>query len=242
MLKRFYVPEISAEKIILPDFESHHAINVMRVEKGQIIEIFDGKGKYAQAKIIGISKSKVEILADIIEQSPEPELKITLGLAIPKYSRQEALVLMCSELGIWRFSPIIFSRSSVRENFRTGKWHRWAIQACKQSRRNYLPQIDTPVSFDDFINRNVQEYDCIILGEYGSKNSLENIKNCLIAKRNILIVIGPEGGFTEQELSDIRSAGAIDMFVGRHILRTETAAVALSAAVLSLSDVANSDS
>jgi len=228
MIRRFYVPDLSEGKVIIDGLEAHHAINVLRVKNGDNIELFDGDGRYAQGNIVGISKSKIEVIADKIETSTRPKVNITLALAIPKYSRQETLILMCTELGISKFLPVVFSRSSVRENFRIEKWVRWSIQACKQSRRNYLPVITEPMGFDNFIN-SIHEYDCVIYGEHqaSNKNRIE-----LTNKENILIIVGPEGGFTSDEIETMQSQGASAMRIGQHILRIETSAVALSTAVI----------
>ncbi len=228
MIRRLYTPDLSEGKMTIKGSEAHHAINVLRVKLGDDIELFDGKGGYAQGEIIGIDKSEIEIIVNKIEISERAKSTITLAFAVPKYSKQETLILMCSELGILRFVPVVFSRSSVRENIRTEKWFRWSIQACKQSRRNYLPEIANPVKFEKFIAE-VNEYDCIVYGEHriGDKPPMDFSR-----KKNVLIIVGPEGGFTEQELQTIQSRdNAYPMRIGHYILRIETAAIALSSVV-----------
>ena len=236
MLRRFYVSELSVGKVVLSDFESHHAINVLRVKEGELLELFDGQGKYAKARVIGTKKTGVEVLVEEINQEQQRDVKVTLGLAIPKYAKQEILVTMCTELGIWRFVPIIFSRSTVREKFRPEKWHRWAIQACKQSKRNFLPVISEPVRFDDFMECLIC-YDLIIYGESSEQCNRPEIVSQLKNNSEIIILVGPEGGFTDDEEKKIHSCGALGLKIGKNILRIETACVALSTLCIALKDL-----
>ena len=235
MGKRFYVPELFSGKVKLPDFELHHAINVLRIKKGDIVELFDGKGKYAEGVIIGISKSQADILAKEVKYAPAPKIEVTLAFAAPKYVKQEILALMCSELGISRFQPVIFARSSVRETLRLEKWKRWAIQACKQSRRNYLPEICKPIRFNE-LARQLNNYDCVIYGEYRAECNINKLISYITGKKNIAIIVGPEGGFTDEEISSITKIGAMGMRIGKHVLRVETAAIAIISAVMTLVD------
>jgi 16S rRNA (uracil1498-N3)-methyltransferase len=135
---------------------------------------------------------------------------------------------MGTELGINAFCPIICERSSVREQFRTDKWRRWSVEACKQCGGNILPRIDDVQDFKSLLDT-VGAYDFAIFGDMQGQQC--DWKAEIGRSRKILIFVGPEGGFTDGEVDQMRKAGVAGMRIGPHVLRIETAGVALTSAV-----------
>ena len=206
--------------------EFHHGRDVLRLKLDDQIEIIDGKGKAAQTTVIKISKHEIIVQIDSIATFEPAVPKISLATAIPKFSHQEALVQMTAQIGISAIFPIIFERSSVREKFRSEKWYRWTIEAAKQSGLNHLPLINELVMFIGFVKK-ISDYDLIIAGH--TKTSVNDLNLKIKDAINILIIVGPEGGFTQAEILRLNEINALPMKVGSNVLRIETAAVGLTA-------------
>jgi 16S rRNA (uracil1498-N3)-methyltransferase len=230
MARRLYCPQITTGTTIVIGPEAHHARDVLRLKPGDPIEVFDGAGHFAPASVERIAKSQLDLRVEEIRCAPLASPRIVLATAIPKFAHQETLVRMSTELGVSVFYPVICERSSVREQFRVEKWHRWGIEACKQSGNNFLPEVKETAHFKDLIST-IGDYSLAAYGdtqEYGpNPEGLMKVQ----AANDVLIFVGPEGGFTGEELQLMHQAGAVAIRIGQHILRIETAAVALCALV-----------
>jgi 16S rRNA (uracil1498-N3)-methyltransferase len=230
MARRLYCPQINTGTTIVIGPEAHHARDVLRLKPGDPIEVFDGAGHFAPASVERIAKSQLDLRVEEVRCAPLPSPRIVLATAIPKFAHQETLVRMGTELGVSVFYPVICERSSVREHFRVEKWHRWGIEACKQSGNNFLPEVKEAVHFKD-LTSTIGDYSLAAYGDtHGGPNSEVAAK--LQTANNVLIFVGPEGGFTDEEVEVLRQAGAVAVRIGQHILRIETAAVALCALVM----------
>lgn len=225
-LRRIYFPGLKTGENLLSGTEFHHARNVLRVRKSNKIEVFDGAGQQAEAEIRSISKSQIVLQIERLTQTPPNLPEITLASAIPKYSHQESLVRMCTEIGVSEFQPVIFHRSSVREKFNIEKWKRWTIEACKQCGENYLPQVTTPMKFADLIPT-ISTYKIAFFGDAHS----ERMNASFCGKTKILVIVGPEGGFTDEEKSALRGNSAESICIGKNVLRIETAGVSICASL-----------
>jgi 16S rRNA (uracil1498-N3)-methyltransferase len=229
MARRLYCPQITTGTTIIIGPEAHHARDVLRLKPGEAIEVFDGAGHFAPASVERIAKSQLEVRVEKICCAPLPSPRIVLATAIPKFAHQETLVRMGTELGVSVFYPVICERSSVREQFRAEKWHRWTVEACKQSGNNFLPEVKEAAHFKDVIST-IGGYDLAAYGDTEGGQSPEAAAKVQGAN-NVLIFVGPEGGFTDAEGEVLGQAGAVAVRIGRNILRIETAAVALCALV-----------
>jgi 16S rRNA (uracil1498-N3)-methyltransferase len=224
MTRRLYCPQINTGTTTIIGPEAHHGRDVLRLQTGENIGIFDGKGGYASATVTRISKSQIDLQVPEILTASVPDLRITLATAVPKFAHQETLVRMCTEIGVAVFYPVICERSSVREQFRVEKWHRWTVEACKQSGNNFLPEIKEIVHFSDLI-RTAGEFDLVVYGDTQTGLNSDGTKGQKV--NNVLILVGPEGGFTPGEFQLLADSGAVPYRIGQNILRIETAAVAL---------------
>ncbi len=227
-LRRIYLPGLRVGENSLSSSEFHHARHVLRLRKSDKIELFDGAGRRGVAEVISISKTEMLLSAEqVLTEGPKlPE--ITLASAIPKYSHQESLVRMCTETGVNIFQPVIFQRSSVRDKFNIEKWQRWTIEACKQCGANYLPKVFPPLRFADFIST-ISRFESVIFGDSESASA----KVSFSGTKKILLIVGPEGGLTEGERSELRDNSAVGIRIGTNVLRVETAGVAICAAIVS---------
>lgn len=229
-MHRFYQPTFpEAGSVILGETEAHHLAHVLRIPADTQVEIFDGQGRSAAATVTRINKRTVELLVLQSRFTPTPTPDLTLAVAAPKGDRLDWLVEKAVELGVRRLIPLVTTRSVVDP--REGKLDRLrqaVISACKQCRRDHLLEIETPVRWAKFLDGLSSAETCWI-AHPGGRPAAELIASA--GSRPLTAAIGPEGGFTEDEVAQALQRGAQPVSLGDLILRVETAAVALAALV-----------
>lgn len=233
-MERFFLPKFEADSSVdfeLSRSESHHALHVLRLKPGDELEVFDGKGTLARAliSIIGRKNVSLQIVELVHEDASLPKLSITLATAVPKGDRFRWLVEKVTELGVTRLIPLITARSIVDPSpHKLQKLEQTVIAACKQSGRLRLMQIEAPVAFSDFMKENGKTHTILLADPSGqSPRQLDLDKRFLTPLLKIVGVIGPEGGFTEEEISLAKVNGAEVVSLGANILRIETAGIVL---------------
>ena len=217
--------------------ESHHAIAVLRVKIGAEVILFDGAGTEAVGQVQRIDRKQLEVhVGRLMRQPFELAYRLTLAVAMPKTHRQGYLIEKCTELGVAAIWPISTARSVTRPGrAAVEKWQRRAIEAAKQSRRSWVPQVTAPRTFDESIEC-AGEFDAAGLTERDdSAISFATFLAGQAKSSSVLVWVGPEGGWTDDERNRAIAAGAIPTRLGPCVLRTETAAVAVCAAVALLS-------
>ncbi|MCA9055068.1 MAG: 16S rRNA (uracil(1498)-N(3))-methyltransferase [Planctomycetaceae bacterium] len=213
--------------------EAHHLRDVLRIPVGAEVELFDGRGGHARAEVVAAGKRGVDVqLSTSPESDPYPAQEVWLVFAPPKADRLRWLVEKCTELGVDRLTPIITERAVVKPG--EGKLRKLedaALQACKQCGRNRLPAIMTPQTWSEFWRQVAATDDNDGARWFIADRSGVPVPSALSADDRmrpgkIILLVGPEGGFTEPELQQAQAAGAQTLSLGTHILRIETAAVA----------------
>ncbi len=241
MSKRFFVDTpIHGNKAELAGAEAQHLIKVMRAKPGDHVTLFDGSGLEYSACVRGISRSAVE-LEVLAREAVDRELSfsLSLGVALPKGDRQRWLIEKAVELGVTRIVPLRTARGVAQPADRTlGRLRRTVVEASKQCGRNRLMEIGKPLSIVEFGAK--ASTDAIRLLAHPDRNAT-SLASALSgdALRDVWLAVGPEGGFNEGELADLRDGWQI-VSLGPRILRIETSAIALVAA-LSLLGVAQED-
>lgn len=230
---RLYCPDLSEGANILSPEESHHAAKVLRLCVGGEVVLFDGAGGEAGGVITRVDRRRIDVETESITRRPfELSCKLTLGVAMSKAHRQAYLVEKCTELGVASIWPIITERGTSRPDASAvTRWSRRAIEAAKQSGRAWLPAIQPPMSLSECLTR-VGEFDvaCVTHPDETATPFLEVLDKHKGVK-SMLALIGPEGGWSDEEQRQAAEAGAVPTKLGPTILRTETAAVAVCAAV-----------
>jgi len=230
MTERFYTPDpLTKPTVILTGSEAHHLMHVLRIETGHQVELFDGRGTLAIARIGALTRDSVSLDVLSIHETPSAEHPpIHLATAVPKGDRFRTLVEKVTELGVESLIPLTTARSVVVPGSgKLTKLRQTVIAACKQSGRNRLMEIRETTDWTDLI---AAEFS--ISSVWVADPSGEPVTDCidlLAADRPILLCVGPEGGFTAQEVDAASTAGARIISLGRNILRIETAAIALCA-------------
>jgi 16S rRNA (uracil1498-N3)-methyltransferase len=218
-------PPWTAEQISLADSEANHVQRVLRLHVGDEIELFDGEGIEAPATITAASKRGVEVSIGPRRDVPEPARRLTLLCPAPKGDRIDWLVEKATELGVACWQPIITDRSVVtpRES-RLDRLRSLVIAACKQSRRSRLMKIGELRSLSDAVRMSSTP---LWLADPGGDAWPESRLDS--PPTELRIAIGPEGGFTSEEIAAALSAGALCKRFSTPILRMETAAIAAAA-------------
>ncbi len=229
-IRRIFHPTLTIGTNKIQGPELHHLRNVLKAKISDTIELFDGRGHLAKGTITDITKDYIEVNISKLHSEPPPKIHLTLASAIPKYSHQETMIKMCTEVGVNCFLPVIFERSSVREKHNLEKWHRWTIEACKQCQANFLPEIREPIKFTNLLEI-IDQYSLQLTANVEGKNI--NQIDIPPNTDKILIIIGPEGGFTETEKKSLFTK-TTPIKISQNILRIETASVVSSSLILNL--------
>ena len=229
MADRYFVEEpITDEKTSLSGPEAHHLIHVLRAKPGERVTLFDGSGAEFPAEITTVSRNNVEF--DVLGREDidrELAFELTIGVALPKGDRQRWLIEKAVELGVQRIVPLRTSRSVAQPVEKAlGRLRRTVIEASKQCGRNRLMVIDSPQDWHDFVATEVQAT-YRLLAHPGPIATTPRIE----PSGDVLLAIGPEGGFSEDEVTLALNAGWQAVSLGRRVLRTETAAILLTALV-----------
>jgi len=231
MTIRYFVPEIPTDggQIVLPDAESHHASQVMRVRQGEQVVVFDGQGHESCATVVTVARKAV--VCDAAPKAFLPRANratIELAVAMPKGDRARELVERLTELGVDRLTPIHCQRSPWEiSDAAIQKWQRVMVEACKQCRRNRFMQIMPPVLVDDFLIETPSIHVRRWFAHPGGGGVIAAAEDAQ-PQPHYQIAVGPEGGFTDREADVAISSGWTPSGLGERIYRIETAAVILA--------------
>lgn len=225
--------------VSLEEGEAHHALHVLRLSGGDVVDVFDGQGNSASARLIEVSRKGVRV--EVIETrppSPRPLPRVHLCFAVPKGKRLDWLLEKATELGAASLQPIVFERSVAGgEELSPAALKRWSshcIAAAKQCGLNYLPRIEQPCEFGAFVTR--RRDGLWILGDAGPGSQPLAAVVSQRSAQDVRLVVGPEGGLSDAERAAAVAAGMIPARLGHTILRVETATVAMLATTVATCD------
>jgi 16S rRNA (uracil1498-N3)-methyltransferase len=229
--RRWIADEVSGEKAALLGAHADHLVRVLRARIGQEFEISTGAA-IRLGRITSLGKNRVEF--ELSEEISGATLsQITLLLSIFKFDRMEWAIEKCTELGVSCIVPIIARRTdshlAAASIKRTERWRSIALQASEQSRRPSPPEIAAPVKLVDALKASGLR---IVLAETEGRKMLRDVIEH-DASDGIALAVGPEGGWTDEELQSFQQSGWISASLGQTILRAETAAIAATAIVSS---------
>ncbi len=236
-MRRFFVnpDDISEKTAIITGREAHHLATVLRCETGQLVRLFDGKGRVYEASITSIDKKKVEAsILSTIEKKTDTKVPLHVGQSLMKGKKTDTIIQKATELGVAGFHPFI-SRYSVsrsitgqKKSHRNERWAQITLEACKQSNRAIPMECAHLKSFDRLIDdaSGLTEYDLkLIFWEEESRRTLESISDNIRSVKSVFALIGPEGGFSRKEVDSALKAGFLSVTLGQRILRAETASL-----------------
>lgn len=220
--------DIHADKLVITGDEAKHIKNVLRMQPGENITVFDGSGLDYDCRITAVGNT---VEADILSRqknTAEPAVSVTLYQAYPKSAKMEDIVQKAVELGARGIVPFISARC-VKKPEDSSRLRRVALAAVKQCGRSVIPEVSDILRFDDALRRMQSHEKLIVCWEEEKETPLQDALKG--DARDIAVVIGSEGGFEAAEVEKMRAAGGISVTLGPRILRTETAGIAVLAAV-----------
>lgn len=236
-MPRFHLPENLSvgQTVNLPDNIVRH-LNVLRIRPNENITLFDGKGKAHAARLTILEKRRAE--AEILREETadtESPLNITLIQSISSGDRMDFTLQKSVELGITAIQPVISERCIVRLDGeraakRLARWQEIVISACEQSGRNTVPPVLPIIGYREALDKMPSESTKLIM----SINRARKLGDIRQPSGAIVFMVGPEGGWTEQEEQQAFEAGFQAVTLGKRILRTETAPLAAIAAMQTL--------
>lgn len=214
--------------------EAHHAAVVRRLRAGERVVVTDGRGTSAVGTIAAAAKQAVDVVVEEVRREPEPEPRVTVVQALPKGDRGELAVEVLTEVGVARVVPWAAARSvAVWKGERAAKslarWRTTAREAAKQARRPWHPVVDPLATTADVVALVAAADLAVVLHEEATA-SLAALPVPL--EGHLVVVVGPEGGLTDDEVAALTAAGAQACRLGAEVLRTSTAGLAAVAALL----------
>nr|WP_299172464.1 16S rRNA (uracil(1498)-N(3))-methyltransferase [uncultured Allomuricauda sp.] len=223
-MQLFYNPTLdnSFKQFFFSAEESKHILKVLRKKEGDILYITNGRGYLFEAKILeaDLKKCKVQIISE--DKSVPKRYKLHLAVAPTKMNdRYEWFLEKATEIGVDEITPIICERSE-RKTIKMERMERIVQSAMKQSLQTFLPKLNPPIAYKDFLNGEVKGLKFIAHCDEGEKMEL---KRRVAADKDITILIGPEGDFSVPEIASAIEKGFVPVALGNTRLRTETAAI-----------------
>ena len=219
--------------------ETRHLRDVLRLREGEEVFVFDGEGKEYRCAIdqIGRDHALLSVSEEVTPQRPESPLRLTLALALLKGEKFDLVVQKATELGVERIVPVVTKLADVRvrderdATRRTARLRRIALEAAKQSGRARVPQISAPVTFQSVIESTGTDDEGwhLMFAERDGRGLSETITQPDRRQQKVTALVGSEGGWTDEEITQARDAGWSVVTLGGRTLRAETAAIAVTA-------------
>ncbi|WP_333845203.1 16S rRNA (uracil(1498)-N(3))-methyltransferase [Pelomicrobium sp.] len=238
---RFYCPALAQEpaRVSLPPAAAHHATRVLRLKVGDRVGLFDGRGTEALGAVAAVERQGVHV--QVLEWRPAPPvpaLELTLAQALCTQEKMDWVVQKAVELGVARIQPLATERSRVRlaperAARRRVHWEGVVVAACEQCGRSRLAEVGPVLSLGAWLERQgppVLEERRLLLAPQASVG----LSGLAPPTRAVTVLVGPEGGLTEEEMREAVAADFQPVRLGPRVLRTETAAVAVLSAIQAL--------
>jgi 16S rRNA (uracil1498-N3)-methyltransferase len=224
--------------------ETRHARDVLRLESGDEIFVFNGAGREFHCAVQTISRdaANLSVIAEVEPTSPESSLNLTLAIALLKGEKFDLVIQKTTELGVTRIVPLETERADVRlrdshgADKRVTRWRRIAVEAAKQTGRAYVPEIAAPLTSSSLLmmpmgkDREIStNFHRLMFSERRGTSFAEATNNYAAPPARILAVVGPEGGWTDEEIELARQADWNIITLGGRTLRAETAGITIVA-------------
>jgi 16S rRNA (uracil1498-N3)-methyltransferase len=215
--------------------EAHHAVSVRRLRVGERVTLTDGLGTTVTGAVTETGKRRMTVRVDDVEAFPPPEPSVTVVQALPKGDRGERAVELLTEVGVATVVPWAAARSIAvwhgeRAARSTARWRSTAREAAKQARRPWFPGVADLATTDEVVEAVAAATVAVVLHQAATA-TLDSVQ--VPEHGTVLVVVGPEGGLTDDEVSAFAAAGGHVVRLGTEVLRTSTAGVAAVAALLS---------
>ena len=219
-MRCFYSNNLNVNYADLSDSDRKHLFSVLRAKVNDRILLIDGKGGIAE----GVIEGGRYISIHLFKQCLQSRTKVHLYVSPPRKQKMDLLLSQCTEAGVWGIHPM-FTKNSVAlpgKEATVDRWRLKLIEACKQSHNPFIPQIYSPVTFENAVKNIVESH---IPAFFGSTDFNKNRERSFTNQSEAAWIVGPEGGFTSNETELMVNAGFHGISIGRWVMRVETAAV-----------------
>jgi 16S rRNA (uracil1498-N3)-methyltransferase len=234
-MRRLLVENIAGETVALTGEQHHRAARVLRLGRGDRLRICDGRGSEFEALIESADRTQVMLRIERqVAPLPEPQVKVTLFQSVPRGDAMERVIQKCVEIGVAGIVPLITRRTvarASRQGMKLARWRKIALHAVEQSGRAWLVPVTEPVMADAVIPQ-LASCDLALVPHHGAAQSVQSALGAAARPQSIAIVIGPEGGFSPEEITRFAAAGARIVSLGPRVLRSETAGLVAATIVL----------
>lgn len=235
-MHRFFIPQPYGEMMQITGVDARHIYTVLRMQHGTRVQIVSDDGVTALAEIAATSESVVTVhCLEVLAESHEPSVRIVLAQGLAKGEKMDFIIQKAVELGVSEIVPVAMEHSVVRLEGdkaakKTERWQKIAEAAAKQSKRDLIPKVQPVQTMAQMLVNNpcgckLIAYECE--DKMGLKAALRSQQDL----KELLLIVGPEGGISEAELRQAQAAGALGVSLGKRILRAETAALVAAAAI-----------
>ena len=236
-MHRFFIPKPFKQEMQITGQDAHHILDVLRMGPGNLLQAVADDGVSFVAEIVAANTNTVTIAArEILRESHEPTVAISLLQGLAKGEKMEWIIQKAVEIGVTDIFPLAMDHSVValenaKAEKRVERWQKIAEAAAKQSKRDVIPAVHSVRKLPRVLQDETWD---LLLVAYESENkiSLKDVLQSHKEAKRIGLVIGPEGGLSQEEVTAAREAGGIAVSLGRRILRTETAGLVAAAAIL----------
>ena len=211
--------------------EARYLSTVLRIRKGEGIEVAGEGGRRVMAEVVSVRKAEVELLlSEELPSRPEPSTGIVLAQGVLKGAKMDLVVQKATELGVMGIVPVITERGQVRQTRKSERWRKIALEAARQCGRSALPEISEPLGLGEFLEAS------LLPGIVFYEQEPEALGNAPIdLSSGLVLLVGPEGGLSRQEVDMALEHGYKSRGLGANILRAETASIAAVALIQFLS-------
>lgn len=241
--RRFFAPPErfapDGSTVMLAADEAKHLRDVLRLGRGAEVSVFDGEGREFHCVVEETLRESatLKVCREVEPQRPESMLRLTLAVALLKGEKFDWVVQKATELGATRIIPLVTKLADVRLRDeadaarRTARFLRIALEACKQSGRARLPQVDAPLAFKELVESASSESEewRVMFAERDGRGLGETVETLAVRPRGVTAMVGSEGGWTDEEIAHARAAGWSVVTLGGRTLRAETAAITITA-------------
>ena len=240
-MKRIFVEDVSGNEIIISGGDANHLARSLRARRGDRITAVDGTGKCAVVELIDFDRETITArrVSDI--ERVNADRKIVLADCLPKQNRFDNIIEKATELGVDKIEPLISERTIARPggsraDVKLERWRRIAKESAEQCARDTIPTISAIRDLDAWLaDITPLDNDTLLLfcWEREKSTTVREVLNSyrLSGGENIIVLIGPEGGFSDREVNAIKFAGGMSVTLGSRVLKTDTAAISVLAMI-----------
>ncbi len=234
-MHRFFAPALDPgdEGVTLPREEAEHLTRVLRLGVGDTVAVFDGRGHEFTARVVAADRREVRVqIAARVQPALESGVALTLVQAVLKGDKMDEVVRDAVMLGVAAVQPVVTKRTettvaALLRGQRVERWRRVALASVKQSKRAVVPEIRLPLTLESYLDEPAPDLLAMLVEPGGAPSEPLSVLRGADRPRDAAIVVGPEGGWTEQECTSARARGARLLTLGHRTLRADAAPIAV---------------